>query len=162
MSTAASSRTIIPEPLTAAAFSAYGELIEPARSPGRRTHVEALGHDESADTHRPCVLSTTTAEPTTLPLTVSELERHPHSSQTFLPISDARWLVIVADSLAADRVRAFEVPPRAGVTIGRNTWHHGLTVLDAPASFAVVMWKSGSDDDEFRSIDQVTVTIRQQ
>lgn len=157
MSTAARSRTIVAESLTASGFAEYGDVIEPPATPGRRTHLDALSHIE-----RPFVLSTTTATPTPMPVEVAELERHPHSSQTFLPLSAARWLIIVASSPSADEVRAFVVPGETGVTIGRGIWHHGLTVLDAPGSFAVMMWKGGVGDDEFRDIEPLTVSIQKQ
>jgi ureidoglycolate lyase len=29
-----------------------------------------------------------------------------------------------------------------------GTWHHPVTVLDGPASFAVLMWRDGTAGDE--------------
>jgi ureidoglycolate lyase len=35
-----------------------------------------------------------------------------------------------------------------------GTWHHPLTVLDGPASFAVLMWRDGTTgDEEFVPVD---------
>ncbi len=35
-----------------------------------------------------------------------------------------------------------------GVTYAMGTWHHPLTVLDGPATFAVLMWRDGTPRDE--------------
>lgn len=41
------------------------------------------------------------------------------------------------------RATAFVAEPRQGVTHGADVWHHGLTVLNAPARFAVFIWHDG-------------------
>jgi ureidoglycolate lyase len=88
------------------------------------------------------------------------MERHEFSSQTFLPLRVARYLVIVAPNTPDDgpnlsQVCAFVASGRQGVTYRANVWHHGLTVLDSPGEFAVLMWCDGTDrDEEFRTLDQ--------
>jgi ureidoglycolate lyase len=49
-----------------------------------------------------------------------------------------------SDTLA----RAFVARAGQGVTYALGTWHHPLTVLDGPASFAVLMWRDGTTADE--------------
>ena len=88
---------------------------------------------------------------------VTELERHPHSSQTFLPLEVTRWLLIVTNSLEVGDVRAFTAGPGLGVTIGRGVWHAGLAVLDTPGHFAVLMGRDDSTDTEFTGIDPFEV-----
>jgi ureidoglycolate lyase len=83
------------------------------------------------------------------------MERHLHSSQSFIPIEAGRWLVLVAPHGAdggpdMTRARAFLARPDQGVTYGADVWHHPSTVFDRIARFAIVMWKDGtSADDEF-------------
>ncbi|MFT7650834.1 MAG: ureidoglycolate lyase, partial [Candidatus Poriferisodalaceae bacterium] len=79
---------LVAEPITAAAFKPFGDVITVPETYGRRTFTDALGNDD-----RPFVLSTTHTKSSELPLTVDRLERHPHSSQTFLPLDVQRWLV---------------------------------------------------------------------
>ncbi len=81
------------------------------------------------------------------------LERHPYSSQTFIPIRVARYLVIVAPdkpdgSPDLDEVRCFLANGRQGITYRRGLWHHDMTVLDESAEMAILMWCDGSSDDE--------------
>lgn len=97
-------------------------------------------------------LSLLAPAPSAEPPVITFLERHPHSTQTFLPLRVGRWLVVVAPT-AADGLpdltglMAFHAGPEDAVCIGRNVWHAGLTVLDRPARFAMIMWKSESGED---------------
>jgi ureidoglycolate hydrolase len=54
---------------------------------------------------------------------------------------------IVAEPLTAQAFKPF------GTVVERHehsqgTWHHPLTVLDGPATFAVLMWRHGTAGDE--------------
>ena len=40
-----------------------------------------------------------------------------------------------------------------GVVYHPGTWHAGITVLDSEATFAVMMWRGGEDDDVFAPIE---------
>ncbi|GGF25231.1 hypothetical protein GCM10011321_15830 [Youhaiella tibetensis] len=80
------------------------------------------------------------------------LERHPHSTQTFLPIKVGRWLVVVAPKLPTgapdlDGVEAYLAGPGDAICIARDAWHAGLTVLDEPAEVGMLMWRSDKGDD---------------
>ena len=133
------------EPLTAAAFVPYGDVLEAAGTPDRiineglceRFHDRArldFGPDGRAG------ISVFRAEPRSLPLTLALVERHPEGSQAFIPMSADPFLVIVAadvDGQPAD-VRAFRTAPGQGVNLLRNTWHGVLTPLTQPGIFAVI------------------------
>jgi len=149
--------TITAEPLNEGGFAPFGELITATEHPGRRRTDAAV---DFADGRR-LVLSTTHVAPSELPIRVTELERHPFSSQTFVPLSVERWLLIVSTSLDVTDVRAFVAGPGIGVTIGRGVWHHGLTVLDGPGRFAVLMGKDGATDDERAAVPPFTVRVTQ-
>src|SRR3954452_10287092 len=77
-------------------------------------------------------------QPACLPLTISILERHSFSPQTFIPLEVSRYLVTVAPSDSSGRpilaeTRAFVVGSGRGVVYRRGTWHAGMTVLDRAA-----------------------------
>jgi ureidoglycolate lyase len=156
-------RTIRARPLTREGFSAFGEVLESPPDPGRLYFEEALcnGRPEA----RASLSMIRRAPVEALPLTAKVMERHEFSSQTFLPLGEARWMVIVAPHAAGaaapdtDRAEAFLVGSGQGVTYGANIWHHPLTVLDAPARFAVLMWRTGtSTDEEFQDVAPFLVT----
>ena len=144
-------RTIVAEPLTAEAFKPFGAVLEGPLTPGRIFVSETLANGRS---HAPVCLSVATVEPRKdLPLHVTVLERHEHSSQTFIPLSVSRYLVLATLDAPGggpdlSRLRAFVARAGQGVTYGMGTWHHPVTVLDTPASFAVLMWRDGTSGDE--------------
>lgn len=144
-------------PLTAEDFADFGDVIQ-APAEGRETFSSSLSLDGSPN-ERPTVLSTTRARPSTSPLRIAKLERHPYSSQTFLPLDVSRWVIVVALAPEASAVRAFVAGPGVGITIARGVWHHGLTVLDRAAAFAIVMAKDGHTDDEWTDIDPISVEL---
>jgi len=85
-------------------------------------------------------------------VTITALERHPHSTQSFVPIRIGRWIVLVAPNLAdgspdVANIRAAVAGPEDAICIGRNVWHAGLTVLDRPAEVGMIMWKADAGDD---------------
>lgn len=85
-------------------------------------------------------------------VTVTALERHPHSTQSFVPIRAGRWLVLLAPTLVDGppdmaNARAFLAGPEDAICIHRNVWHAGLTVFDGPAEFGMMMWRADAGDD---------------
>ncbi|MEQ9639172.1 MAG: ureidoglycolate lyase [Alphaproteobacteria bacterium] len=154
--------TLKTEPLSAEAFAPFGDVFQAPAQGARLDRAETLSNRRGADA-APCLLLATLA-PSALPLEATLMERHPHSSQTFVPMAGGRYLVMVAPHAVAGgpdmaRARAFIASPGQGVTYRPDTWHHGATVLDRDTTFAVFMWNDGSDDDtEFLPLDRpVTV-----
>ena len=137
-------KPLVPAPLTAAAFAAFGDVIDGAGAPGRIINQGMCGrhHDlarlDFGDGR--AGISLFRAEPRSLPYRLNMLERHPEGSQAFLPMSEAPFLVIVApdEDGAPGRPRAFLTAPGQGVNYRRGTWHGVLTPLSAPGLFAVV------------------------
>ena len=149
---------IIAEPLTAEAFKPYGAVLEGPPLPGRVYVNDTLANGRP---HAPMSLSIATVAPTReLPLVVKVLERHEHSSQSFIPLGVSRYLILATRDAPGGgpdvaNLRAFVARAGQGVTYAMGTWHHPVTVLDTPASFAVLMWRDGSAGDE----EFVPVTI---
>ena len=148
---------IIAEPLTRDSFSEFGEVILRPPEGVREFFNDRL---ENNRTDARVDLSLATIKPVDkLPLHATVMERHPFSSQTFLPLKASRYFVIVApdsDDGGPDlnRVRAFVSGNNQGITYRCGVWHHGMSVLDETAVMAVLMWCDGSSgDEEFLDID---------
>ncbi|RME17196.1 MAG: ureidoglycolate lyase [Alphaproteobacteria bacterium] len=138
------SRTIVPEPLTAAAFAPFGDVLEAEGAPDRIINRGRCGrwHDRArldVDGGRAGV-SLFRAEPCALPLRLDLMERHPLGAQCFVPMSPDPFLVVVApdEGGTPGRPRAFLTRPGQAVNYHRGTWHGVLTPLAAPGLFAVV------------------------
>jgi ureidoglycolate lyase len=154
---------IEPEPLTSEAFAPFGEVIAIPHEAGRRYYENALGNLRTEA--RPSLSVTLKAETAERPLAANLLERHEFSSQSFVPIDVARWLIVVAPHARGGgpdtgAMRAFIATGEQGVTYRPDTWHHGLTVLDKPGRFAVFMWRDGSKgDEEVVPVEPFTIRI---
>ncbi|TPX63575.1 ureidoglycolate lyase [Chytriomyces confervae] len=173
---------IVAEPLTRASFAAFGSVIEvPAgsdadsirssanqSSAAKYSPISVLGHSYAkADKVQP-VMSLFHCNPRALSnaggqsiYTLSLLERHAHTTQTFIPMglspldTQTRFLVIVAPyQLNEDRpdwtkVRAFVARGNQGVTYGVGVWHAPMVVIGAEkVLFSVLMWNNGVPEDE--------------
>lgn len=151
-------------PLTAEAFAPFGEVLEAPAAPGRVYFDRALANLRPAAAPS---LSIVVKEPDAAPpLRSAVMERHPFSSQSFVPLDAGRWLVVVAPPAAEgggpDMARALAFLARCdqGVTYGANVWHHPFTVLDRPARFVVVMWRDGTPaDDEFVDVPPFEIDL---
>ena len=68
------------------------------------------------------------------------MERHPYGSQAFMPMSLARFLVIVADDEngKAGEPKAFLAKEGQGVNYYPNIWHGALVALNKETDFLVV------------------------
>lgn len=148
------------EPLTPEAFAPFGDVIDPPE-PGQRLSLAAsLQGLDGASQPR---LSFNNAEAWTLPLTAPKMERHNRSSQCFVPMDVARWVVVVAPDKAGkpdpDALRAFLVRGDQAVNYHLGTWHHPLRPLDRPGRFAVLMWTTGHrpDDEEWADLPEEVV-----
>lgn len=144
-------RRIVAGALDAAAFAPFGALLAAPATPGR-DYFDA-GLENARPEARPSVSIARAAPIAGLPLRSKVMERHAFSSQSFLPLDVARWLVVVAPD-AGDggpdmaRARAFLAGPHQGVTLRMGVWHHPLTVLEREAQIAIVMWRTGGAGDE--------------
>lgn len=137
------------QPLTPEAFAPFGVVKEPP-APGQRDAMEAgLGVNRTDTTVR---LAFNHPSPHRLPLLATKMERHPWSSQTFIPLDVSRWVIMVAPDKhgAPDPAGliAFLATGDQAVNYHIDTWHHPLCVLDRPGRFATLMWTTGVKADD--------------
>ncbi|MCA3486259.1 MAG: ureidoglycolate lyase [Rhodobacter sp.] len=137
-------RQIPPEPLTAAAFAPFGDVLDASGTPDRMINAGlcARYHDRARIdiAEGRAGLSVFDAVARSLPYTFDLVERHPLGSQAFVPMTQAPFLVIVApDELGTPGTpRAFLTNGAQGINLHRGTWHGVLTPLQAPGLFAVL------------------------
>lgn len=140
------SRTLPLEPLTREAFAPFGDVIslDGARhfpiNGGTTERFHDLAKIDLGEADGRTLVNVFRGQPRALPFEVAMMERHPHGSQAFIPLSEGRYLVVVAPAGPFDeqRMRAFAVHGRIGVNYARGVWHHPLIALDAVADFLVI------------------------
>jgi ureidoglycolate lyase len=84
------------------------------------------------------------------PFAVALLEKHPATTQLFVPMNARRYLALVA--LGDDRpdlstLAAFVATGAQGVSYRPGVWHHPMIALDGETDFACFAWEDGSPDD---------------
>lgn len=139
-------RRITPEPLSAEAFAPFGEVISAAAArevrainDGRTQRFHALATlDLVAQGGQP-IVSIFRSTPLSAPIVIRALERHPLSSQTFVPLSPRPYLVVVAPpgEFDASAIRVFRAEGQ-GVNFRAGTWHHFNLALEAVSDFLVI------------------------
>jgi ureidoglycolate lyase len=139
-------RKLAVEPLTRGAFAPFGDVIEsegrahyPINAGTAERYNDLATVDVGASGGRP-LISLCRAQPVDLPLTLRLMERHPLSSQAFIPLSNTPFLVVVAPAgeLGIESIRAFRSNGRQGINYRAGTWHHPLIALERISDFLVV------------------------
>ncbi len=153
--------SVILEVPDASTFAPFGRLIDkPAKVGDRQLYSEWMAPVPGLLPQ----FHTNRVGASSLPLTLSRVERHPHAAQAFLPLCASRYVVTVMPADAGGRpdhtaARAFLMPGTLGVIYRAGTWHAGITALDDEASFAVLMWRGAVDDDVFADIPALTIAL---
>jgi len=138
-------RELRPKPLTAQAFARFGDVIEARGAPllinqghAKRYHDLAT-LDLLADGGRTTV-SVFHSTPPAFPFAIREMERHPKSTQAFMPLSGRPFVVVVAPAGAFDEhtIEAFVVSPQQGINLHKGVWHHFNLALEAESAFLVI------------------------
>ena len=130
--------SLTPQPLTAQAFAAFGDVIETRsdtvidinQGTSQRFHDLARVDVASGEGHP--LVNIFRASPYPEPLTLSMMEKHPLGSQLFMPLQQHAYLVAVAqasDQVSAGDITVFSASGNQGVNFQPGTWHHPLLVL---------------------------------
>lgn len=141
---------LVPVPLTAEAFAPFGRVFDLRDTALPNRDFVASVDNRRVEARLNVAVSRT--KPTALPQRVVALERHEHSSQLFVPMVAARWLVVVAPSSPIGdpihcEMRAFVADTTKGVCYAPCIWHHPFVCLDAPAEMLMLRWDDGTDAD---------------
>ncbi len=137
------------EPLTSEAFAPFGTVIQlegahhyPINA-GTTERFHALAMTDTDAQGGRTGISLFRGQGFTLPFTLRVMERHPLSSQAFVPLATGaadRYLVVVAPPgvLQTSALRAFLAIGWQGVQYATGVWHHPLIALDRTLDFLVV------------------------
>ncbi len=134
-------------PLTRKRFAPYGEVIESSRSnseamnEARFERFDNLANVDLVKNSKVAVSIARCRTPTSLPLRLDIIERHPLGSQAFVPLSPCKMVVVVAppgESVDASDLRAFVSNGRQGINYRRGTWHMPLIAFEAGQEYLII------------------------
>lgn len=165
-------KSVRAEPLTAEAFAPFGDVVSAGLRAGSSANQgTAVRFDWSAALENKRAgakpnLAVFRSTPQTLPFTVKLLERHPHSTQAFLPMSCSEFLIVVAPTAKdggpdVSRLRAFVCQTGQGINYRAGTWHHPIIAINEPAEFAMLAWEDGTpgDCEERKLTEPLSLTL---
>ncbi len=143
--------------LTREAFAPFGQVLMAVGDDAQRQEfAAALKNDRpQATLNMAFILS----KPSFPPWYIHTLERHPHSSQSFVPVQGTRYLAAVCPSVADGSpdlkgLTAFIAKGSQAVNYNPNVWHVPHTVLGGSGMFIMLRWDCGNTEDtEYFPVD---------
>jgi len=171
---------LTPLPLTSTNFAPFGDVVEARGQP--REKVMSINYGQTERYHDLAAIDVSTAggqvlvnifrsTPLALPtpsgkypcgIKIEIMERHPLSSQMFMPLSSNPYLVVVAPKGGFDesKIKVFLASPDQGVNYHAGTWHHYSLALDAVSDFLVIdRGGDGDNCDEVTLKQPITITV---
>jgi len=155
-------RTLVPEPLHRDSFAAFGDVIESVSTAAAAMNAERFERFDDlcrveAQDGRIAISIARCRSVTTLPYSFDMVERHPHGSQAFVPLTPCRMLVVVAppgESVAVGELRAFVSNGRQGINYHRGTWHMPLIAFAEGQEFLVIDRNGKTPNCDFIYFDE--------
>ncbi len=139
--------TLKAELLTQEGFAPYGQVVEARRdtaetmNAARFQRFDDLCEVDLIEDGRVSVSIARCRTPTSLPLRLDMVERHPLGSQAFIPLSPCKMVVVVAppeESVDASALRAFVSNGRQGINYRRGTWHMPLIAFEEGQEYLII------------------------
>jgi len=160
-----------PAPLSAAAFTQYGDVIQtdgahhfPMNGGKLERYYDLAQINIGTKTGgRPVMSIASCTQTTELPLDIPCLERHPHGSQAIFPLFKKMMIIVVAppeNVISPDSIRAFYSNGSQGINFHTGVWHFPIISLEPEQTFLIVD-RGGPDKncDEFyfEKTDKITL-----
>lgn len=138
---------IIPKILTRENFAKFGDVIEVhdqakhfSINDGFTQRYHDLAQVDVTEENGRTLINIFRSTPLEQPVSIMMMERHPLSSQAFIPMGQHPYLVVVAPKGELDiaKIEVFLASPGQGVNYHKGTWHHYCLALHQVSDFIVV------------------------
>ena len=150
---------LLPQPLTSEAFAPFGDVIQVHEAGGVYENINNNTCHRYNGLAVVDVVSGTSgisifrATPRVFPFKIDLLERHPLGSQAFMPLGNARFIIIAAADSGHNEpdwnsIQVFSAGAGQGISFHRNIWHHPLLAVDETGDFLVVDRLSQADSGD--------------
>jgi ureidoglycolate lyase len=150
---------IAARPLTQADYAPYGNVLSAERHDVAAVAAN-LGTAQKRNRLAPLVNARPQAEANVSvfrctpilerPVQLRLLEKHPLSTQMFVPMNARRYLVVVAagrDVPDLSTLAAFVAEGRQAITYHPGIWHHPMIALEEIVDFVCVVFDDGTTGD---------------
>ncbi len=147
-------KIIKPVKISRSNFSSYGDLISTDDiSPinindGYAKRFDNLANLDTSKDSGKTIVSIFSALKRTFPMKIHMMEKHPLSTQAFIPMKETTFLAFVApsgESPEIDKIQSFIIPPKIGINYKPGIWHFPL-ISTENINFLVIDRKGSGDN----------------
>ena len=147
-------KIIKPVKISRSNFSSYGDLISTDDiSPinindGYAKRFDNLANLDTSKDSGKTIVSIFSALKRTFPMKIHMMEKHPLSTQAFIPMKETTFLAFVApsgESPEIDKIQSFIIPPKMGINYKPGIWHFPL-ISTENINFLVIDRKGSGDN----------------
>ncbi|PKG99474.1 ureidoglycolate lyase [Paraglaciecola sp. MB-3u-78] len=155
-------KLIIPKILTRENFAQFGDVIEVndkakhfSINDGFTQRYHDLAEVDVTQENGRTLINIFRSTPLEQPVSIKMMERHPLSSQAFIPIGQQPYLVVVAPKGELDitKIEVFLASSNQGVNYHKGTWHHYCLALHQVSDFIVVDRGGAGDNCDVINLD---------
>lgn len=155
-------RQITPKTLTRENFVTFGDVIEVNNSAknfsindGFTQRFHDLATVDVTQENGRTLINIFRSTPLEQPISIKMMERHPLSSQAFMPMGQHPFLVVVAPKgeLDTTKIEVFLASSNQGVNYHKGTWHHYCLALHQVSDFIVVDRGGAGDNCDTIKLD---------
>ena len=145
-------KTIKPKEITRENFAAYGDLISSESvkpidiNAGYAKRFDNLAKINTSKDKGETIVSIFSALKRSFPMKIDMMEKHPLSSQAFVPMKETIFLYFVAppgDVPEINKIQSFIIPPKMGVNYNPGIWHFPL--ISTEDTNFIVIDRKGND-----------------
>ena len=156
------SKIIIPKALTRENFAPFGDVIDvPDKAQtfsineGFTKRYHDLADVDVTQENGRTLINIFRSTPLEQPVSIKMMERHPLSSQAFIPMGPQPFLVVVAPKGEMDitKIEVFLASSHQGVNYHKGTWHHYCLALHQVSDFIVVDRGGAGDNCDVINLD---------
>lgn len=155
-------KLIIPKALTRENFAPFGDVIEVndkaknfSINEGFTQRYHDLADVDVTQENGRTLINIFRSTPLEQPVSIKMMERHPLSSQAFIPMGPQPFLVVVAPKGEMDitNIEVFLASSHQGVNYHKGTWHHYCLALHQVSDFIVVDRGGAGDNCDVVNLD---------
>ena len=155
-------KQIIPKTLTCENFAVFGDVIEVndntknfSINDGFTQRYHDLAEVDVTQKNGRTLINIFRSTPLQQPVKIKMMERHPLSSQAFIPMGQQPFLVVVAPKGEFDvtKIEVFLALSNQGVNYHKGTWHHYCLALHQVSDFIVVDRGGAGDNCDAIQLD---------
>ena len=160
--------TIIkPIKITRTNFATYGDLIssdniDPINiNAGYAKRYDNLVNIDTLKDEGKTIVSIFSAIKRTFPMTIDMMEKHPLSSQAFIPMKETTFLSFVAppgESPEINKIQSFIIPPKTGINYKPGIWHFPL-ISTEDTNFLVIDRKGAGENLIIYKFDKEKIVL---